>query len=477
MKNIYFYLSLILLLSFSGFGKAQSPNGKYNVTVTNTQVNRVDGQVNISMDVVLNNIDLGSQEMISVTPVIVSQDNMYTYEFNPFIITGSVRDKALNRSVDFGHIKFEKEPQFIVRNKNNRTVPLNLSLPYQEWLHNARLEFHNDLTGCACENLYNGNNTVLMPILPSPPQLQIAYITPPVEEVKQRSETYSARLNFELNRYQILRDFKNNATVLREVDNIVNEIRNDDNLTITEFMITGYASPEGNPQSNMTLSKNRAESFVKYLSETYNISPSTIRTDWKGEDWDGLRKVVSEIDIQDKQQILDILDNESDVMNRKRRLQQLSGGIPYRKLLQEYYPALRRNDYTISYVSRNFDVTEAREIIKTKPQHLSQNEMYMVANSYPRDSREFREVFEIISRYYPNDNISRLNNAAYELENGSVETAIIRLNEINTPEAWNNLGVAYYRKNDLQQAQTYFNRAAQSGLQTAISNLSELNKQ
>lgn len=476
MKNIYFYLSLILLFAYAIPGRAQSTNNKYSVAVSNTQVTRENGQVNISMDIVLNDIKLGSQEMISVTPVIVSQDNRYTHEFNPFIITGSVRDKALNRSVDFGHIKFDKEPQFIVRNKNNRTMPLTLSLPYEPWLHNARLEFHNDLTGCACENLYNGNNTVLMPILPSPPQLEIAYITPPVEEVKQRSETYSAHLNFELNKYQILRDFKNNATVLREVDQIINEIRNDENLTVKEFMITGYASPEGNPQSNMTLSKNRAESFVRYLSDTYNISPSTIRTDWKGEDWDGLRKIVSEIDIQDKQQILDILDNESDVMNKKRRLQQLSGGVPYRKLLQEYYPGLRRNDYTISYVSRNFDVSEAREIIKTKPQHLSQNEMYLVANSYPRDSREFREVLEVINRYYPNDNVSRLNAAAYELENGSVETAIIKLREINTPEAWNNLGVAYYKKNDFAQAESYFNRAAQSGLQTAAKNLSELNK-
>lgn len=446
-----------------------------NIEIVNSDVTRENGQVIINMELDLRNLDLGRQEMITVTPVVKSADNLFSYELNPFIVTGSVRDKALHRSLDFGHIKLEKEPMFIVRNNNkNQIVPLTLTFPEMEWLPNSRLEFHNDITGCDCKNLFSGNYTVLT--FPAPPSLNIAYITPPVEEVKQRSESHTARINFELNKYKILRHFKNNNQVLSEVDQIIKEIQNDPNLTVTEFHITGYASPEGNPQSNMTLSKNRAESFVQYLAGTYNISPNKIRTDWKGEDWEGLHRVVSGLSIDHKKEILDILDNESNVMTRKRKLQQLAGGAPYRYLLSEHYPPLRRNDYTISYVSKNFDVSEAKAIIKTKPQHLSQNEMYLVANTYPRDSKEFKETFDTIMRYYPDSDVARLNSAAYELEHGSVDRAIQMLRSMDTPEAWNNLGVAYYQQNDYQQARQYFNRAAQRGLDTARRNLDELNK-
>lgn len=127
-------------------------------------------------------------------------------------------------------------------------------------------------------------------------------------------------------------------------------------------------------------------------------------------------------------------------------------------LLRDYYPPLRRNEYTISYVARAFNVDEAKQLIKTKPQYLSLNEMFLVANTYPKDSGEFKEVFDIAARIYPDDPVVRLNTAALELENGAIDAAIVRLQKSDMPEAWNNLGIAYILKQDYKKGGEYLEK-------------------
>ena len=54
------------------------------------------------------------------------------------------------------------------------------------------------------------------------------------------------------------------------------------------------------------------------------------------------------------------------------------------------------------------------------------------------------------------------------------DPAISRLQGINLPEAWNNLGVAYAMKKDYTTAMQYFDQAAQAGVQDAAANRDEL---
>lgn len=475
MKKIDLYILVFSILLPFATAKAQiSPSG---IKPEQIQVARDGSDVQIAMRINMQNMNLDSQEMIILTPVAISEDQVVMHTFAPVVITGSKRGKALNRALGFGTYQFPDPPQLIVSKNSAEYLPLDLRLPYSQWMHNSTLAFKEERIGCACENegLNQYDITRILPPLFNP-EYTLSYITPPVEEVKRRSETYNARLNFKVNRYEILQDFMNNAQVLSEVDQVVKEVRNDPNLTVSEFLITGYASPEGNYQSNMTLSENRAKSFVNYLSTTYGIASSTIKTDWKGEDWDGLRRVVSDSHITDRQNVLDIIDNEPDILARKNKLKQLSGGETYRMLLQDYYPPLRRNEYTISYVARSFSIDEAKELIKTKPQHLSLNEMYLVANSYPKNSNDFKQVFGIAARIYPDDPIARLNTATLSMENNDIDNAIKQLEGIDLPQAWNNLGIAYIKKGDYERAKIYFERATNAGLDTAAYNFDQLSK-
>lgn len=432
------------------------------------------------MDVNLNvgDLDIKRNEMVTLIPVLESTDGRNSHSFDPIVIAGKRRDRIIARNERLNIKVFEQTPKEIIRHENPQTIPLRLELPYQEWQHSANLYVVTDKKGCACKDLDSSRYLLTGPILPPlfTPKFDLEYITPPAEEVKRRSETHSAYLNYEVGKHTLLPNFKNNAEELRKVNEIVNEIRGDKNLTVSEFKITGYASPEGNEQSNMTLSKNRAQSFVTYLKDRYGIDQSMLKTEWKGEDWDGLRKIVAGLNISHKNDVLNVIDNESNIAQRKVKLRQIDGGRTYNMLLKEYYPQLRRNDYTIAYVARNFDINEAKEVIKSKPQYLSLNEMFLVANTYPKNSDEFKEVFDIAARIYPDNPITQQNAAALEIEHGATDKGIERLRSINTPEALNNMGVAYYKDKNYNRAKEYFDRAAKAGSKTAERNLAELTR-
>ncbi|MDR2009136.1 MAG: OmpA family protein [Bacteroidales bacterium] len=309
------------------------------------------------------------------------------------------------------------------------------------------------------------------------PSYTLSYVIPPAEEVKQRSDTYSANLNFEVAKSEILQNYKNNEEVLREIDKIITEIQKDTNLTVTKFKIIGYSSPDGNTQNNMTLSEQRAKAFVKYLQDNYGIDPRYLDVEWEGEDWKEFRKIIEEANIQDRAMILKILDTENNPDRIRTKLKELSGGSTYRILLNDYFPRLRRNEYTIAYIARAFNIEEAKQMIKTKPQYLSLNEMFLVANSYPSGSKEFKETFDIAVRMYPDDPIAQNNVAALDIEDGAYNRGISRLENIDLPETWNNIGVAYAEQKQYILAEEFFEKAIKAGVKEASKNLEEMKKQ
>jgi len=475
IENVYIILGM--LLSFVSLNAQQTTRN--DIRIEQVQVDKQGNNVRIDMNINLDNLTMGRADMIILTPILRSADKTNFRRFAPVVLTGSRRSRTLERDIDFNGFSFEEQPRQVERryNKRPQAIPVTLNVPYENWLRNAELVMQETKSGCDIRIKTEDEFTVYSPVLPPlvEPVYSYSYVTPPVEEVKQRSETHTARLNFEVGRFTILRNFKNNAEILDDVDKVINEIRNDSNLSISDFEVTGYASPEGNEQSNMKLSENRAKAFVSYLRERYNIPPSQVKTNWRGEDWEGLRRAVQQSGITNSSEILTVLD-EPNVNQRKTRLRQLNGGTTYRMLLNEYYPPLRRNEYTITFVAKPFSVDEAKAIVRSKPQYLSLNEMFLVANTYPKNSREFKEVFDIAARLYPESPIAQLNTASLELENGSVESAIQRLERINLPEAWNNLGVAYAQRGDYQRAKQYFDRAAQAGERMAVSNAEQLNR-
>ena len=127
--------------------------------------------------------------------------------------------------------------------------------------------------------------------------------------------------------------------------------------------------------------------------------------------------------LDSREAILAIIDNTD--LAPDAREWRLKSQFPtqYRMLLAEVYPGLRHSDYEVTYTVRAFNVDEAREILLTKPQQLSLQELYRVALSYETGSREFNEVFEVAVRMFPDDPTANLNAAIAAFNRRDYEAA------------------------------------------------------
>lgn len=471
---------IMTLLTVTPFLFSQN-NYLDEVRIENSRVEQRDNRLSVDMDIILDDLRLLSNDIIEFTPLLVSNDGEIVNELPSVVVAGKRRSKILERSMKLNNSTgLDTEPYEIVRRRNNTAQKISYStdLPIAAWKEDASLGLRRSILSCAnCD--MGGDFLVLLPrIIPEAyvPSYKLTYIVPEVE-VKTLSDRHTAMFNFVVDRWELIRDFKNNAAEFNEVDRVIDEIRNNRDFEITEFEITGYASPEAPVDHNKMLAQNRANAFADYIVSKFGINRSSFNVNGHGEDWDGLRKAVESSSLSDRQAILNIIDNVSNPDARDAELKKLSNGQTYRNLLNNFYPLLRRTEYVIAYNVRPFDVEEAREVIKTNPRLLSLNEMYLVAQSYPVGSTEFKEVFDIATRHYPDSDIAILNSSSADIEVGNIDAAIERMNKISdNPKVWNNLGVAHALNGDLDTAEEYFNKAASSGDDDARTNLEELTK-
>ena len=215
-----------------------------------------------------------------------------------------------------------------------------------------------------------------------------------------------------------------------------------------------------------------------YLSTHEQIPAKLYNVSFGGENWEGLVKALEASNMKEKTEFLNIIRNTSDIARRKEEIKRVGGGIPYREMLKDLYPALRKVNCRIDYTIANFKVDEGKKIIKTQPQYLSLNEMYLVANTYPKGSDDFIKVFDIAVRMYPDDEVANLNAAAVALSKKDLPDARKYLDKSNkqTAEYANNNGIYYLLSGNQAQAIAEFTKAAQNGNEAARHNLGEIEK-
>ncbi|MDH6306895.1 outer membrane protein OmpA-like peptidoglycan-associated protein [Parabacteroides sp. PF5-5] len=449
------------------------------------RLRQVEDSVQLVMDLDLTDLELNTQRYLVLTPKLISSQGREVKMKN-LLINGRQRQKAFEREVALNG--WERQ----IKNKHYAVIPLTpenrkvyryrQSLAFEPWMRDARMEVETDLCGCAGYAEVLGSDKVANRIILEGAKEyrtlpNVAYIRPEVEQVKARNESSDIFLDFPVARTEINPSFGNNPRELAKIEQIINEIRTDKNLTVTGVLITGYASPEGDVNFNNQLSRGRAEALRNYLSMRAGVPSHLYQVGYGGEDWEGLPRLVQQSYIEPKGTILSII-NYYGGNERKNRLKALNGGRTYQQLLHTLYPQLRRVVSRIDYNARNFNVEEAKQVIKTHPKQLSLNEMFMVANTYPEGSKEFMEVFDTAVKVFPDDPVANLNAAALALLTKDLTRAerYLQRAERNTAEYYNNLGLLEMMRGNTARAKSLFQRASEGNLDTALKNLEELRR-
>lgn len=472
MKANKYYILIIALL-FGIAGKAQSIS-KSGLKIIQTQAEVKGDSLYVNIDMNIQKVKMRAQEALLLTPVV--QAGQQVQELPSVLIGGKRKFKAYNRAQAYG-----AAPMAFLSLRAGRhesaIVNYSYAVPYQPWMEIANVALKEEIYGCAnCQKMIAWiplADNIVLPIQVLP--MMITYVTPPVEAVKNRDMQGKAYLDFPVGKSVILPDFRRNPTELSKIQSAVEQVKNNRYATITSIDLTGYASPEGPAELNLKLSKDRSLALKTYLQDKYGYKNDLFNVQWKGEDWDGLKQLVEASDLSDKASLLEIITSTDKDAVKDRRVKTYAGGVSYRMLLNDYYPLLRRVEYRLNYTVRAFSVTEGIDILKVSPGQMSLNEMFLVANTYPKGSKEFKDVFDIAVRVFPLDPIANINAGASSLEKGNTKEAHRYLDKFsNIPQAWNNIGIMYFMENDYNRAGEYFNKAKTTNPKEIEHNMEQL---
>lgn len=448
--------------------------------VENRSVEKVNRSVRVTADFNLDDMKLNTQHSLRLVPVIVSADGTHELPLEPIVVNGKVRSKVIERQLALGEAQADNIT--FVRRDNGKPQTLHYTdeVPFKVWMLNGRLDLRAYVTGCAAcdegdELLATG---VILPYQ-APVLVVSPFVQPEEEEVKRRAEVKMARLEYPVNGYNVLPDFRKNRAELDSVQHSLETVKRNLNLTVTGIYVTGYASPEGTIDYNLRLSQRRAETFATYVQkQNPELKKDLWHVAWKGEDWDGFVAQVAQAEGWSArakvQEAIGQCGDNRDACEWKIR-QQLSKD-DYRYLIDELYAPLRRNEYRIEYNVRNFTLDEAKEVLKTRPDLLSVAEIQRVADSYGRNSDGYRKALDVAVRTYPDNIAARHNAALAALETEHYAEAIALLKDATDGSLLNLLGVAYWKNGQTSEADTAFAKASQAGNDEAARNLQMLRR-
>ncbi|RHO72194.1 DUF3868 domain-containing protein [Parabacteroides sp. AF48-14] len=391
------------------------------IKVKDRNVEQSGGTLLVGMTLDFSEVEVPAGRSVVCTPVVASGDSIRPLP--PILLNGRDRQILYERT---GRT-FATHGEYALRRTNGheQTFGYTARTPMAPWMKRAEIALITDECGCGWETLQNDRSTLfpinfIEPIVLKPVP---AFLAPAAEEVKRRTLNGQAYLDFPINRTEIYPDYRKNPSELAAIRQTIDAVKDNNYATITRLAIKGFASPEGTYANNRRLAEGRAQALLNYVMGLYKFSnQTTYDVTSEPEDWEGLEARLETSSLNGKAEALAIVraDEPADFDAREAKLKQLPA---YKQILAEIYPALRRSDYVVEYNIRNFTVEEARELIHRDPSQLSLEEMHRVALSYPAGSDEFKEVFEIAVRMYPDDPVSNLNAANIALQNKQPDRA------------------------------------------------------
>lgn len=445
-------------------GEVRAQTLQSGARIERVGIDRVRDSVVLSMDIVLDDMEVRSNRSIVLQPLFAG---MAGKQWLPAVeVMGRRRHLYYERN---GRQTYADNPLHVVKidKAGEQTVHYRTSLRYEPWMDRAELTVSEDLCGCGQVQDMSQAPVAQADVAFCP---RLAYITPEAETRKTRVLQGTAYLDFPVNRTEIYPDYRRNPAELAKIHASIDTVRNDPDVLITAFDLKGYASPEGTYALNTRLAKGRTKALQQYVMEHYGLADTLFRLDFEPENWEGLREYVQQSGLQDKKQILALIDSREEPDAKEARLRR-EHPQSYGLLLRECYPGLRRTNYVIHYVVRGFNVDEAKEVIRTRPQNLSLQEMFAVAQTYEPGSRDFNQVFDVAARLYPDEPVANLNAANALLEAGLIEQARPFLRKAgDSPEAQNARGVALILQGRYDEAKPLLEAAAEAGLKVAEEN-------
>lgn len=463
-----------------------------DIKIEHTAVIPVKDQVRFSADIVLDDLKLGANKQIYLTPVI--EDEKGNSEVLPSaLVNGRSMQIAWNRGTVKSNQKYTNGVSVVEKRRNGKPQTINyaVSVPMQEWMWgpSASLKWVVDSCGCGHRAGSVATESNLLTLNPAG-KMRASYMVPKVAPVPVSIHEGKARVQFEVNESElhtqpyVCRNGQpiDNRLELRIIDDSISNALSNKNMEIAKIRICGYASPEGSYLGNERLSTDRSRSLAEYIVDRYHLPIERSEYSAVAENWEGFLQLAKEdtyLKPEVKAALIELIERPAygpadfDAKENILKTDPRFKDTYYSVILPEWFPKLRTTKFEIQTRLKPLSDQELAEVIKTDPEKLSLNQMFRVSGLYPEGSPEFNSTIDTMLLYYKDDEAANLNAASAAIKRGDLDKAEQYLRKAgNSPEAYNARGILATWHGDMEQAREYFIKAG--ALPEAVKNLEML---
>ena len=274
------------------------------------------------------------------------------------------------------------------------------SVPLKRWMKSTNLGIKRQMVGCNCEDeledqmLAEGVALFEEPMLPArriPVNFTLADATRQWDFGRDELE-----IIFKVSKIEIDSSVFNNEVTFGKILSAIDKIFANPKYKVDKIEIAGYASPEGKRSFNNWLGQNRAKALIDYIIQNrpqYNLTTDNFRLRNGEENWEGLRRHVLASTIEEKDQVVEIIDMDLSDEEKKSRIKAIDKGRVWQKMLKEVYPHLRCARYLAVYYDSTQD--EAVDMINLANQMIREGNYagaYETVEPYSDDLRAYNTI-------------------------------------------------------------------------------------
>ena len=182
--------------------------------------------------------------------------------------------------------------------------------------------------------------------------LQFMDMTPRFQQkiIERKAITsVKAYITFPVGKSTLIESLGENHKEIEKVQEMTKKLTDTGEFLMDSITLVAGSSPEGNYRANLQLSKSRAESLKRYLRTKLNEIKgidTLLKARWRGEDWDGLIRLINETTaFYPKSELLKLVD-KPDNPDQKEKMLKIQFPLQYAVIRKELYPQLRAVDFT-----------------------------------------------------------------------------------------------------------------------------------
>ena len=437
-KTLMTAAATMLAATMTGAAAVPGPVGGRSLTWTDST------SIEVRLELSAGDASIKGNRRLIVTPRIVGQDG------NQVALPQVEFAGRQNRKYNDRRALLAGETRTGVYAKDD-TVAYVQTVAVEPWMLSTplRLELSRDIEGCCnVEQLpgeVRGTTIYVAPYVPAldmvVPRLSVAEemakhepVLHPVSDYKPydssiplRKMTGALYVHFPVNKWDIREDFRDNGETLDRIVRLLRAIEADTASAVKKIVILGLASPEGPLDFNQKLSERRAASLRDYVDERVDMSGVDYELVGAGEAWADLRDMILDSDLDEREEVIAILDAEPDLNRREALLRRLNGGRVFDYLNKEVFIDQRNSGYIQVYFDAQPDIPA-----------------------------------------------QTINRASELVRSGKAQQAIALLASLDDDRKWNVLGSAYYVAGQRDKALDCWRKAAGRGDEDAARNIKEV---